>query len=162
MARDVAFGAAERARIRRFLSSGGRDEERAAKRHAIETELERIRNLYRWGDMAEREYVDESRRLRSSLDALGTDVVPAQPREDAMRLASRIGEAWATVSIEMRRRFVTEWFAELRLNRDGAVDVVPRENVREIVYPATERSAPWAVLDSNQRPLRCERSALTS
>lgn len=146
-----SLDAADRVRIRRFLASRSQDDERTARRRAAETELERIRNLYRWGDMREREYLDESRRLRSALAALGPDAIAAPPSEEAMRLASKLGDAWSRASLPLRRRFVADWFSELRLNRDGSVDVVPREAVREIVFAASGRSAPWAVLDGTPR-----------
>jgi DNA invertase Pin-like site-specific DNA recombinase len=121
-----------REQIKRYRASDSREKERDARRHAIETELDRLTKMFRWGHITEAAYLPEAEGLRRELQQLGPEAVPAPLSEDALTFASRIGDAWNLASIETKRRFLAEWFTELRFGK-GTVDVVPRESVQEIV-----------------------------
>jgi len=71
------------------------------------------------------------------------------PPEEAIALASRVGELWGEMTDDERRRFVEEWFEEVRLGRHGTIGVGARETYREIVFSALE--AWWRSDPSRQR-----------
>lgn len=105
-------------------------------RRTFAGQLERVAQLYKWGDVAEAEYVAERNRLRCALELLGPDDAPRSVSDAALKLAETIGVAWQHASQESRRAFLTECFSEIRLHANGAIDVVARDAVREIVYAA--------------------------
>ena len=107
------------------------------RRRTVEQELERLKNLYRWGDLPEAEFLSGRQRITRELEQL-VEVAVSEPSADALKLAAEIGRAWSLAGEDVRRRFVHEWFAEIRLHRDGQIDVLPREPYREIVAAATE------------------------
>lgn len=137
-----------RERIARYLAGRSRSDEILVRRRGFEEQLERIRNLYRWGDMAEDAYLAQRKLLARDLEALpiADDRVPP---EEAIALASRVGELWGEMTDDERRRFVEEWFEELRLGRDGTIAVRARETYREIVFSALD--AWWRSDPSRQR-----------
>jgi len=59
-----------RARIARYLPGQSRDDGVLVRRRGVEEQLERIRNLYRWGDMAEDAYLTQRKLLTRDLEAL--------------------------------------------------------------------------------------------
>jgi hypothetical protein len=105
----------------------------------LEEQLKRIRNLYRWGDLAEPAYLTERRRLTDELAALPVAEDKA-PSDDAIALACNVGELWDEMTDDERRRFVEEWFEEFKLGRDGAITLCARDRYRELVYSALEAS----------------------
>jgi hypothetical protein len=148
-----------RTRIARFVATRASLDPNADRRRQLEAVLERLRKQHEWGLIADSTFLEEHRRLKRSLVELGPAAIVPPPSADALKMAAHIGGAWRRVSDETRRRFLGEWFAELRIEADGRVTMVPAS---PIARSSSRRSPPWAMLDSNQRPLRCERSALTS
>lgn len=138
--------AGDRTRIARYIAARPRDELRATRRATLEGELERLRNLYRWNDLAEPEYLAERRRVQRALDELGPDPVVRTPSADAMRLASEIGTAWNRVGQETRRRFLEEWFEAILIHKDHRVVVVPREPYRSVVFASVGSTGTSPVL----------------
>lgn len=125
-----------RTRIARYVGRGQRDDGRAVRRHAIAGAIERLRDLYRWGEIDERGFTAERARLQRELDELGPDATTLVPSGSALKLASEIGTAWNAVSAETRRRFVSEWFEQVMIRRDGSVEVYPRPAYASIVFAA--------------------------
>jgi len=82
-------------------------------------------------------YLTQRKLLTRDLEALpiADDRVP--PGE-AIALASCVGEPWGEMTDDERRRFVEEWFEELRLGRAGTIAVRARETYREIVFSALD------------------------
>ena len=125
-----------RARVARYLRRSTSDAVRDAERSRVEAELERLRKMFRWGDVGEDEYRRESSRLRARLGELGPQRIEIPPGDEALRLASRIGLAWSVASLPARRTFLREWVAEVLIRRDGILDVVPRPAVAAVVFAA--------------------------
>ena len=117
--------------------SGGRtrSDDRVVRRSQLAAELERLRNLYRWGDLEQRDFLTQRTAVQRAIEELGPDIAP-RPSRDALKLAGEIGRAWNDVSAQTRRRFLEEWFEQILIHRDGRVEVMPREAVRGIVYAA--------------------------
>jgi DNA invertase Pin-like site-specific DNA recombinase len=125
-----------RVRIARFLRRSDATAVQDAERARAERELERLRQLFRWGDISEAEYRADSARVHDRVVALGPRTITRPPSDEALKLASRIGLAWSAASLPARRTFIREWISELRIRRDGIIDIVPREAVAAIVYAA--------------------------
>lgn len=117
------------------------ESEHAARRSQLEAEAARLGNLYRWGDLAEGDFLRERARVRRSIEALPVPRPDREPDAAALSFVDRIGEAWRAADDELRRRLLDEWLAELRLFPDGAVEVVPRAPYVETVCAATEAAA---------------------
>ena len=106
------------------------------RRRQLEAAAERVRKQHEWGALTDRAFLEEHGRLQRELADLGpVAVVPPVPA-DALKLADHIGEAWRDVSDDMRRRFLSEWFSEVRIAADGLVTVVAREAYKPIVLAA--------------------------
>jgi acyl-CoA reductase-like NAD-dependent aldehyde dehydrogenase len=71
-----------------------------------------------------------------ALEELQLPAGPAAPTDEALKLADRIGEAWDRASDETRRAFLETWFEEMRLARDGAIQMVAREPYKWIIAAA--------------------------
>jgi DNA invertase Pin-like site-specific DNA recombinase len=130
-----SLGGDARTKIARFLRRSGAAAVQDIERARSLRELERLQKLFRWGDLEETEYRAESARVRDRLSALGPGTT-TRPSDQALKLASRIGVAWGAAALPARRAFVREWISEVRLRRDGLVDVVPRAAVAAVVYAA--------------------------
>ncbi len=121
-------------RIARYLGRT-RSDDRVVRRSQLAAELERLRNLYRWGDLEQRDFLTQRTAVQRAIEELGPDIAP-RPSRDALKLAGEIGRALNDVSAQTRRRFLEEWFEQILIHRDGRVEVMPREAVRGIVYAA--------------------------
>jgi site-specific DNA recombinase len=133
--------------LRRSDAAAVQDVERARG----ERELERLRQLFRWGDIGEAEYRADSARIRDRLAELGPQSIVRPPSEDALKLASRIGVAWSAASLPKRRAFIREWVSEVRI-REGGLDIVAQPAVAPIVF-AAQRSEVGTVGDTGFEPV---------
>ena len=151
-----------RTRIARYIGSAQGDTASEVRRQQFTGELDRLLNLYRWGDMAEAEYLRERDRVTRSLEALGRARAVPDVNADALHLAASIGTAWQHAAPEKRKAFLDEWFAELRLHGDGRIDVLPREAVREVVYIAAPSYEVGMVGSTGLEPVTSAMSTLRS
>lgn len=125
-----------RARVARFVAKRAAVDPNVERRKQLEGAVERLRKQHEWGVIADSAFLAEHTTLNRALVELGPAAIVPPPSADALKMAERIGQAWRKVSDETRRRFLSEWFSELRLSRDGGVTMVPREPYRAIVYAA--------------------------
>lgn len=125
-----------RERIARWSRASTREKVRDNERGRIESELGRMRQLFRWGDVGESEYRAETSRLRARLSELGPQIVTRAPAKELLELASKMGLVWQVTSLPKRRAFLREWIAEIKIKRDGGIELVPRPAVAAIVYAA--------------------------
>lgn len=108
-----------------------------ARRQTLEAEMERLRNLYRWGDLSEDDYLAERRRLAQALESLPAPT-DQPPSDEVLALVSRFGDLWREMTDSERRAFVEEVFEEVRLARDGAIGIRVRSAYRELVFSALD------------------------
>ncbi len=127
-----------RARIAQYLNGRRPLDPHAERRRQLEEAISRLRKQHLWAAVSDRDFQTEHGRLASELADLGPVSIAPAPSEEALKLATRIGKAWAHVSDETRRKFLTEWFSEIRLAPDGGLTMVPREAYRAIVYAAQQ------------------------
>ncbi len=152
-----------KAKIAQYVARPRGDDLRATRRRQVEREIEQLGKQHRWGHISDDAYLAERRQLEGILQELEPETTEAVPSEEVMRGVERIGQVWDHADPEMRRRSLAEWIEKLVIRKDGTIEVHPRAPYQTVVLAATDsRSAPWAVLGSNQRPCGCEPHALTS
>lgn len=124
-------------RIVQYLNGVRSDDlEHAARRKQLEGELARATNLYRWEHIAEAEYLADRRRIQRALEAI-PEAQPVGPSDEALRLVGQVGEIWQRNEADWRRRFIDEWFEEIRIApKAEALEIVVRAPYRELVYSA--------------------------
>ncbi len=132
------IGADSRVRIARALARRRpSDNGELVRRRHLELELEQLRKQHQWGAIEDRKFLAERGRIVRDLAAIRPEADPDDRIVDeALKLASRIGEAWQAASDDVKRRFLEEWFAEIRIERDGWLRIVPRPPYREVVLEA--------------------------
>lgn len=123
-----------KARIARYVSSYGVEESSLDRRKQLEGELARLADLYRWDHVDRATYLKERSELENKLAALPS--APTAPPDDAFALIDNIGEVWSANDDAWRRRFVDEWFEEVRLGRDRSIELLVRRPYRELVFAA--------------------------
>jgi hypothetical protein len=112
------------------------DAEHDLRRKQLDGELARLTNLYRWEHIAEAEYLAERRRIQRALDAIPRPQ-PVGPSDEALGLVGQIGEIWRRNEEGWRRRFIDEWFDEIRIApKAESIELVVRAPYRELVYSA--------------------------
>ena len=80
---------------------------------------------------------------------------PTLPSDEAIMLVEQIGEVWAANDDAWRRRFVDEWFEEVRLGCDHTIKILVRQPYRELVFAA---SAQERMTDVGRLELRADLS----
>lgn len=153
--RQWRLGAEAKTRVARYIRDHASTNQVAGiRRQQLEGELGRIRDLYRWGDMAEDQYLADRRRLSRALEALPTSTA-AEPPAEAFKLLAKIGDVWERSDLGLQRRFVDEWFDHVRLARNGDIEVRVREQYRPLVF---EAAAACAVAQGSSDPARRDRT----
>jgi DNA invertase Pin-like site-specific DNA recombinase len=147
-------------KIVKYLSGHAADDgDRAARRRQLDGELARVTNLYRWEHIGEAEYLAERRRIQRALDAVPQPITTG-PSEEALRLVGQVGEIWRRNEEDWRRRFIDEWFEEIRISpRAEQLELVVRAPYRELVYASV--SVPFALIKRSRRDANPPTPAVT-
>ncbi len=103
---------------------GLKDAEAARKR--LERQLERERDLYRWGDLTEGEYKRRRDDIRRQLDALnpvpsGSDNLPR-----LAQFLTDVSSAWESATAEQQNKVARALFEEIWIKDKEVVFVKPR------------------------------------
>jgi hypothetical protein len=118
--------------------------------------LERIKNLYKWGDMSEEDYRREREATQRELKAL--DPIESQTK-NLDRLAeflANVAEAWEVANGEQRNKLARSLFQEVWIKDKQVVAVRPQPelepffklNYEEFVNKMLKKRPRW---DSNPR-----------
>jgi site-specific DNA recombinase len=98
----------------------------AARRARLEARLERLKELYGWGDIAKEAYLAEREDVQQELRVLG---MGSDKSEELERLASflrDVREAWTAASPDQKNRLARALFATVWVSRGQVVGVEPR------------------------------------
>ena len=117
-----------------------------------EAQLERIKNLYKWGDMSEEDYRREREATQRELKAL--DPVESQTK-NLDRLAeflANVAEAWEVANGEQRNKLARSLFQEVWIKDKQVVAVKPQPelepffklNYEEFVNKMLKKRPRWA------------------
>jgi hypothetical protein len=107
----------------------------------VETRLARLRDLYELGHVTRDDYLARHAELETERNTLAT----SKPRPLFFRqqdMLRTLVDDWAHLTIEDRRRLVSEVFAEVRVDAQGVRDFMPRDEWKPYmaaVIPATAR-----------------------
>ncbi|SRR6266542_5099049 len=140
-----------RARVARYLRRSTSDAVRDAERSRVEAELERLRKMFRWGDVGEDEYRRESSRLRARAWA-SSGRSASRSRRATRRYVSRRGSGSRGLWRRCRRAARSCASGWLRFSSGATGSSTSSRVLRSRPSCSRRRwSAPWAMLDSNFR-----------
>ncbi len=120
-----------------------------------EAQLDRIKKLYKWGDMGEEDYRLEKEAIQKEMVGLAPKTRQADLSKLALFLAN-IGEAWRVASGEQRNKLARTLFQEIWIKDSQVVAVRPQPelqpffalNYEEFVNKVMKKRPRW---DSNPR-----------
>jgi site-specific DNA recombinase len=120
-----------------------------------EAQLDRIKKLYKWGDISEEEYRRERQAFQKEMVALAPET--RQTNLDKLaEFLTNIGEAWRAASAEQRNKLARTLFQEIWIKDNQVVAVKPQPelepffelNYDEFVNTVMKKRPRW---DSNPR-----------
>ena len=88
---------------------------------------ERVKNLYRWGDMAEGEYLAERERLQRELKRLAPPDGEGKELEKLAQFLRSVADAWREADQPQRNRLARTVFEEVWIKDLEVIAVKPRE-----------------------------------
>ncbi|MBM4463171.1 MAG: recombinase family protein [Chloroflexi bacterium] len=98
-------------------------------RSRLQSQLERNKKLFAWGDMSEEDYLAEKERIQHELRSLN---LPADNEKTLERLASflrGVGQAWRVASQEQRNSLGRQLFEEIWIKDRQVMAVKPRQEL---------------------------------
>jgi site-specific DNA recombinase len=95
-------------------------------RASIQARLERIKELYDWGDYSREKYLSEKAELQRRLAALAPEDEASQRLTRLAQYLKDFGEAWRDASQEQRSRMARRLFAEVWIDEKRVVAVRPQ------------------------------------
>ncbi len=100
-------------------------EDEATERRRTERELDRLKKLFRWGDIDEKEYSRETAPLKRRLAELDRPqiVLDVERAAEALR---HMGRSWRSADRSARRGFVSEVFERIVVRDDQIVELAPK------------------------------------
>ena len=120
-----------------------------------EAQLDRIKKLYKWGDISEEEYRRERQAVQREMVALAPET--RQTNLDKLaEFLTNIGEAWRAASAEQKNKLARTLFQEIWIKDNQVVAVKPQPelepffelNYEEFVNKVMKKRPRW---DSNPR-----------
>ena len=120
-----------------------------------EAQLDRIKKLYKWGDISEEEYRRERQAVQKGMVALAPET--RQTNLDKLaEFLTNIGEAWRAASAEQKNKLARTLFQEIWIKDNQVVAVKPQPelepffelNYDEFVNKVMKKRPRW---DSNPR-----------
>ena len=95
-------------------------------RWRLQAQLERIRDLYKWGDIDKAEYQREKQQIESELARITPFQVPSEHLKRLAEFLSSITKAWDTATNEQRNKLTRTLFEEIWVKDQEVVFVKPR------------------------------------
>ena len=91
-----------------------------------EAQLERIKNLYKWGDISREEYLKEKEGIKKELKALTPVESQAQNLDKLAKFLANIAQAWEEATGELRNKLTRSLFQEIWIKDEQVVAVKPQ------------------------------------
>jgi hypothetical protein len=115
-----------------------------------EAQLDRIKKLYKWGDISEEEYRRERQAVQREMVALTPETRQTNPDKLAEFLTN-IGEAWRAASAEQKNKLARTLFQEIWIKDNQVVAVKPQPelepffefNYEEFVNKVMKKRPRW-------------------
>ena len=131
-------------------------EDTSEERTRWEAQLDRIKKLYKWGDIAEEEYRRDREAIQKEMAALAPEASQTTNLDRLAKFLTNIGEAWKVASGEQRNKLARTLFQEIWIKDNQVVAVKPQPelepffelNYEEFVNKVLKKRPRW---DSNPR-----------
>jgi site-specific DNA recombinase len=91
-----------------------------------EAQLQRIKNLYKWGDLGREEYLKEKDGIQKELKALAPAESQAQNLDKLAEFLANIAQAWEEATGELRNKLARSLFQEIWIKDKQVVAVKPQ------------------------------------
>ncbi|HUX48744.1 MAG TPA: hypothetical protein VMV76_06260, partial [Dehalococcoidia bacterium] len=88
--------------------------------------MERIRNLYKWGDISREEYLKEKEGIQKELKALTPAESQAENLDKLEEFLANIAQAWEETAGELRNKLARSLFQEIWIKDEQVVAVKPQ------------------------------------
>ena len=88
--------------------------------------MERIRNLYKWGDINREEYLKEKEGIQKELKALAPAESQAENLNKLEEFLANIAQAWEEATGELRNKLARSLFQEIWIKDEQVVAVKPQ------------------------------------
>ncbi len=113
------------------------------RRREMEGRLERIAELYKWGDLTREAYVAERDRLQAELSALRTTADGAGLITRAAALLRDLPAAWAAATPDQRNTLARLIFQQVEIEDDRVAAVVPQPDFAPFFALAEDNETGW-------------------
>lgn len=91
-----------------------------------EAQLERIKNLYKWGDISREEYLKEKEGIKKELKALTPAESQAQNLDKLAKFLANIAQAWEEATGELRNKLTRSLFQGIWIKDEQVIAVKPQ------------------------------------
>lgn len=92
--------------------------------------MERIRNLYKWGDISREEYLKEKESIQKELKALAPAESQAENLNKLEEFLANIAHAWEEATGELRNKFARSRFQGIWIKDEQVVAVKPQPELK--------------------------------
>ena len=92
--------------------------------------MERIRNLYKWGDISREEYLKEKEGIQKELKALAPAESQAENLNKLEEFLANIAQAWEEATGELRNKLARSLFQEIWIKDEQVVAVKPQPELK--------------------------------
>jgi hypothetical protein len=94
--------------------------------HVLEARLDRIKNLYRWCDMSQTDYLRERAEIQKQLDTMKPPPEQEQTLSALASLPTKVRSAWNAATQKERNQLARTLLESIRIDGDQAVGIKPR------------------------------------
>ncbi len=94
-------------------------------RHRIEAALDRLQEMYTWGDVSRADYQAKRDGLLEQLRAV-TPPAPQRDLADTVKLARNLADGWGAMTTEGRNRVLAQLVERITVKQDRVVEITPR------------------------------------
>ena len=99
-------------------------------RTALKAELERLKKLFRWGDLSERQYLAEKESTLERLRILTPPETKSRALEQLAEFLKNVSKAWAQANQEQRSKLALQLFDEIWVKDKQVIAVKPRPELK--------------------------------
>ncbi len=92
--------------------------------------MDRIKKLYKWGDIAEEEYRRDREAIQKEMAALAPEASQTTNLDRLAKFLTNIGEVWRAASAEQRNKLARTLFQEIWIKDNQVVAVKPQPELK--------------------------------
>ena len=96
----------------------------------LKTQLERLKKLFAWGDLSEKQYLAEKENTLETLRALTRPQIKSRVLEGLAELLKDVAKAWREANQEQRNKLARQLFDEIWVKDEQVIAVKPRPELK--------------------------------